>query len=92
MTALCCSSYGCCDSLSQVLGLFGLFHQYSCQGFLNLLLIILYPRYIPAANYSLKVFAGALDFIAIINKVARFQNEVKSVHRANGSSMLSGGN
>lgn len=48
---------------------------------------------IPAANYTLsKVFAGALDFIAVINKVARFQNEVKSVHRANGSSMLSGGN
>lgn len=67
MTALCCSSYGCSDSLPQVLGL-------------------------PAANYSLKVFAGALDFIAVINKVARFQNEVKSVHRANGSSMLSGGN
>lgn len=81
MTALCCSSYGCSDSLSQVLGLFGLFHQYSCQGFLT------------AANYTLsKVFAGALDFIAVINKVARFQNEVKSVHRANGSSMLSGGN
>lgn len=48
--------------------------------------------FLPAANYSLKVFAGALDFIAVINKVARFQNEVKSVHGANGSSMLSGGN
>lgn len=82
MTALCCSSYGFCDSLTPSLGSFWVVPS------------IFLPRVLkPAANYTLsKVFAGALDFIVVINKVARFQNEVKSVHRANGSSMLSGGN
>lgn len=76
-------SYGFCDSLPQILNLFRLFLRCSCPEL---------PATTIGLGTSSKVMAGALVFIAVINSVARFQSEVKSVHCANGSSMLTGGN